>query len=436
MPYTPTAAFVPPSDGRDLRIDLMRGLCLWMIIIDHLPGNPLQHITYGHFGLPDAFDAFVFLSGISSALGFGKLVRASAFLRAQLRASRRAVQLYIANLFIGLVNIAVFFGFRDGLDGSYLADYDLTLLAHEPLRAIVAMAALLYTPQMMDILPLYMLLISAAPAILLLLIRSEAAGLALSVGIWLIAAVVPQLNIPSLGGNGAWPYNPFSWQILFCIGLWVGKRHYVDGVSFYTRPVLQGLCWAIVAVGYIAAFAARHDSWFSSGTALLTWATDGQTRFQIHPARLLNLLATAYIVASYLRPDSSAATSQLTSLLRLCGRHSLEAFCAGLAVTIPGAILLQPNNPLALEIVLTLGGWAAMTAVAKLVHSWGRRREKNGINIPLASEGVARTDKSRIHPAKSGCGWSGKTTAPGSSSSPGCTGAATGALSPSGGGSV
>lgn len=370
--------------GRDLRIDLIRGLCLWMILVDHLPGNPLQHITYGHFGLPDALDAFIFLSGISCALLYGKLLRTAGFVPAQRRALRRVVQLYVANLCIGLINIAVFFGYRHILDAAYISDYDLTLLAHEPLRAAAAMAALLYTPQMMDVLPLYMLLLSAAPALLLLMMRSSAVGLALSTGLWLAAASVPQFTVPSLGDTGMAAYNPLSWQILFCIGLWVGKHHYIDGVPFRPKRWLTALCWAVVAAGYIASLAARHPAWLSLEGAALQWTIDTVIRTHIHPARLLNLLATAYLIAAYLRPDSRLATSQWTSPLRLCGRHSLEVFCVGVAVTIPGGVLLQPYNPLALELVLTLGGFAAMTAVAQWLD--GRRLERTR----TASAGAGR----------------------------------------------
>jgi hypothetical protein len=195
-------------------------------------------------------------------------------------------------------------------------------------------------------------------------------------------------------------YNPFSWQVLFCIGLWAGKRHYIDGVPFRPRPWLQALCLAIVVAGYAAAFATRHADWLASGSAVLGWAIEAEMRTQIHPARLLNLLAAAYLVACYLRPDSRLATGQWTSPLRLCGRHSLEVFCAGVAVSIPGSVLLQPNNPLALELALTLGGFAIMTAVAQLLD--GRRSERRRPPAP-ASRPLIETGNAQS-PSTSGCG--------------------------------
>jgi len=54
-----------PGPPRDLRIDLFRGLALWMIFIDHVDGNWLGGFTYRGIGFSDAKEIFLFLSGIS-----------------------------------------------------------------------------------------------------------------------------------------------------------------------------------------------------------------------------------------------------------------------------------------------------------------------------------------------------------------------------------
>jgi hypothetical protein len=347
--------------GRDLRIDLIRGLCLWMIFVDHLPGNPLGRVTYSHFALPDALDVFILLSGISCGLLYGRLIRAAGFASAETRALRRAGQLYVANLFLGLVNVACWFAFRGVLGGDYIAWNDLTLLAREPLRAIAAMVGLLYTPEIMDILPLYMVLVLVASAVVFLLMRSAPLALALSAGVWFAAAAIPQLTLPSLGTTGAASFDPFSWQFLFCIGLWAGTRHYVDGIPFRPRRWLVALCWLIVVAGFIA----RHRGWFVADPGSLGWIAAPEIRTHIHPARLLNLMATAYLVATYLRADAPLLRSRWAAPLLLCGRHSLEVFCTGGAISIFGEIAIYVYGPrLWLEALATLAGLGAMTAVA------------------------------------------------------------------------
>src|ERR1700722_16378623 len=45
---------LPAGAERELRLDLFRGLALWLIFIDHLPHNPLTLLTIRNYGLSDA----------------------------------------------------------------------------------------------------------------------------------------------------------------------------------------------------------------------------------------------------------------------------------------------------------------------------------------------------------------------------------------------
>ena len=49
-------------------IDFWRGAVLIAILVDHIPGNPLENLTPRNFGLSDSAEAFVFLSGLSVGL--------------------------------------------------------------------------------------------------------------------------------------------------------------------------------------------------------------------------------------------------------------------------------------------------------------------------------------------------------------------------------
>ena len=59
--------------GRDLRADVFRGLALWFIFIDHVPGNRLGGFTLQNFALCDAAEAFVLLAGYAAGLAYGGL---------------------------------------------------------------------------------------------------------------------------------------------------------------------------------------------------------------------------------------------------------------------------------------------------------------------------------------------------------------------------
>ena len=48
-----------PLAGRDVRLDLFRGLANWAIFLDHIPHEVLSWTTLKHYGFSDAADLFV-----------------------------------------------------------------------------------------------------------------------------------------------------------------------------------------------------------------------------------------------------------------------------------------------------------------------------------------------------------------------------------------
>src|ERR1700749_787842 len=46
----PPLISAPPVSERELRLDLFRGLALWLIFIDHLPPNVLTWLTLRNYG--------------------------------------------------------------------------------------------------------------------------------------------------------------------------------------------------------------------------------------------------------------------------------------------------------------------------------------------------------------------------------------------------
>lgn len=59
------AAVLPAAvaNQRELRLDLFRGIALWLIFIDHLPTNILTWFTIRNYGFSDATEIFIFISG-------------------------------------------------------------------------------------------------------------------------------------------------------------------------------------------------------------------------------------------------------------------------------------------------------------------------------------------------------------------------------------
>jgi hypothetical protein len=79
-----------PLVGRDLRLDLFRGLANWAIFLDHIPHEVMSSITTRNYGFSDAADLFVFISGYAAACVFGRIMVEQGCVAAASRLVKRA----------------------------------------------------------------------------------------------------------------------------------------------------------------------------------------------------------------------------------------------------------------------------------------------------------------------------------------------------------
>ena len=62
---------------RDLRLDLFRGMGLWMIFLDHIPDDVVAWLTLRNYGFSDAAEFFVFISGYLAGYIYGPIIAAA-----------------------------------------------------------------------------------------------------------------------------------------------------------------------------------------------------------------------------------------------------------------------------------------------------------------------------------------------------------------------
>src|SRR3979411_1227938 len=67
-----TPAFALESGQRELRLDLFRGLALWLIYVDHVSPDDLTWFTIRSYGFSDAAEIFIFISGYTAAMVYGR----------------------------------------------------------------------------------------------------------------------------------------------------------------------------------------------------------------------------------------------------------------------------------------------------------------------------------------------------------------------------
>ena len=150
---------------RELRLDLFRGLALWLIFIDHLPPNLLTWFTIRNYGFSDATEIFIFISGYTAAFVYGRAMREAGFVVATARILRRVWQIYVAHVFLFTIFLAEISYVATSFDNPlYSEEMGIMDFLKQPDVTIVQALLLRFRPVNMDVLPLYIVLMFFLPA--------------------------------------------------------------------------------------------------------------------------------------------------------------------------------------------------------------------------------------------------------------------------------
>ena len=362
--------------SRRWELDALRGLMLVLMTVTHLPTR-LNEPLGQPLGFVSAAEGFVLLSAYMAGMVYSRVARKKGMAAMRQALWRRARQVYACHsatlLFLFTVVAAV------GLQTDQPAVTDLMsfYLAH-PLIAFGTGLLLIYTPPLLDILPMYIVFMLASPWLLArALRRGWRLILALSLAVWALAQF----------GLGWWVYRAavalvglqvpfeetgsfatFSWQLLWVLGLWMGSSRPAEKV----RPwVFPGWAVALAALLALTGLVWRHHEGqapFGADVALNLLFD----KWLLGPLRLLNLAALIVLVIRF-GPWLKARVLRLRWLETL-GAASLPVFCAHLVIVLL-ALALLGANPLAhawwVDAALLGACFSALYAVAR-----GTQRQK------------------------------------------------------------
>src|SRR5919108_3564292 len=203
---------------RDLRLDFFRGLALFSIFIDHVNWNSLvAQFTLQSLGFSDAAEVFIFISGYTAGMVYGRTIEQQGLLRATMRIYHRVWQLYVAHVFLFMQFMATTAYLVDTFNNAiYAEELRAADFLKEPGVAVVKAVTLQFQPEFMDILPLYIVLLAVLPLVLIGFRRWPAGVLAASFGLWCAAQLNKSIALPAYPGpDHVWFFNPFGWQALF-----------------------------------------------------------------------------------------------------------------------------------------------------------------------------------------------------------------------------
>jgi hypothetical protein len=176
-PVLTRALSLPAAGVRELRLDLFRGLALWLIFIDHVSPDLLSWFTIRSYGFSDAAEIFIFISGYTAAFVYGRSLLESGFVIAAARILRRVWQIYSAHILLFTIMVAEVSWVAIGLEKPFYAEeVAITDFFKQPGISMVQALLLRYRPLNMDVLPLYIVLMAFLPLILLLIRWSALRG--------------------------------------------------------------------------------------------------------------------------------------------------------------------------------------------------------------------------------------------------------------------
>ena len=377
------------SLSRDPRIDVFRGLALLVIFVNHVAGNWLSRLTPAALGMSDAAEAFVLLAGYSAALAYGRVIDTKGMLNGMAQIIARIWRLYVAHLAL-FVFTAVAVAVMAEKFGNPLYYEHVAILPffQNPANAIWQAAALIFLPNYLDILPLYIVLLAMFPALWFLASHSPALAMSVSVVIYGLAWQF-EWALPNVSTGGVWFFNPFAWQLLFTTGLVAGHAT-ISGQALPQSSWLMALACLILLFGLINA-----APWtVIPGLEMLAipdlWRIDAD-KTNLSFWRYSHALALAYVLSRLVPADARWLERGFYSLLGMCGRHSLPIFCFGVLLSLLGTfVLFEIGRGLDMQLFVNITG-ISLLLFSAFVLEWYKSVTSKTVSGPAKSRSEVLT---------------------------------------------
>jgi hypothetical protein len=347
-------------------IDFWRGFALVSIFLNHIPGLFYERLTHRNVSISDSAELFVFLAGWSLGLLVGSRKEPVTASRLVARLGARALTIYAAQILISSIALALL------ATTAYLFENPLILEWHnaaavfqDPALTHIGLVLLTHQLGYFDILPLYVVLMLAAPFIALIDKFARPLVLPLSLGLYFAALVVP-FTAPTWPVQGQWFFNPFTWQALFVLGFVLSRD---DGVGALVRRNIDAIRLVALPILLFTAVLVWFN-WFPDPTRLpepKLLFLNGKSF--LTPMRLIQFLAlVAVFSATY--PYFAPHVPWLAEFLSSLGRNSLNVFCVASLLSLIGQIVrfLYTGSFLA-DTIVAVGGIGLLWLTAR-VSEW------------------------------------------------------------------
>lgn len=364
-----------PEKGRDLRLDLFRGVANWAIFLDHIPDNVVNWITTRNYGFSDAADLFVFISGYTASFVYARMMLDRGFIVGATRLTKRVWQLYVAHIILFVIYIASisYLALRFG-DSEIINEFNVAGLVDHATETLRQGLILRFKPVNLDVLPLYIVLMGLFPPILWIMLRQPNWTMAASILLWLAARHFGW-NLTAYPA-GTWYFNPFCWQVLFVFGSWCALGGARKSTSFINAPLTLYFCIAYLLFGLVMTMAGKFPDFGAMFPDWLYSAFNPNDKTNLAPYRFIHFAVIVIMVIRFVPKDWPGLEWRVFDPVIVCGQQSLAVFCVGVFLSFVGHFeLMMSSGSLFAQIFVSITGIAIMTIVAYYI-SWSKRQDK------------------------------------------------------------
>ena len=364
-----------PEKGRDLRLDLFRGVANWAIYLDHIPDNVVNWITTRNYGFSDAADLFVFISGYTASFVYARMMLERGFVDGATRLTKRVWQLYVAHIILFVIYIAAisYLALRFG-DSSLINEFNVAGLVDNATETLRQGLFLKFKPVNLDVLPLYIVLMGLFPPVLWFMLRQPNLTMAASIVLWLVSRQMGW-NLPAYPA-GTWYFNPYCWQVLFVFGSWCALGGARKNANIINSPYTLYFCIAYLILGLVMTMAGKFPDFGALFPDWLYSMFNPNDKTNLAPYRFLHFVVIVIVVIRFIPKDWPALEWKVFDPVIVCGQQSLAVFCVGVFLSFVGHFeLSMSSGSLFAQIFVSVTGIAIMTIVAYYI-SWSKRQDK------------------------------------------------------------
>ncbi|HEY5809912.1 MAG TPA: OpgC domain-containing protein [Povalibacter sp.] len=363
-----------PAVARDLSIDLIRGIGILMIGVDHLAYlaerfgtanfvNPF--FTWLRVGWSSAAEFFVFFSGYVVGLVYARTLNSHGLMVTWARAGQRAWRVYAMNVLTCCAVLALlhFEPFRSPrLDQ---ISHMQAFMGEGGGNAFVAFLKMQFSPMYFEILYLYVPLLLIVPILLLTARVSSILVLLTSLTIWFMVQLNAAHGIgPAFADHGN--FNPLGWQLIFVLGMLASLHQVFDRLAqAVSRRRLLTVSGALLLIAFTVKALDRADV---ALPLIGRFDMPGYDKANLGPLQLIHFLISVVFVQQVVPRGESVSKSLPLRLVARVGSRSLECFCFS-TILVYAAVarlwLLDAMDPFSLlatggVIVVLLCGFALM----------------------------------------------------------------------------